>query len=330
MQVAARKVLEENNRLRLFLREKGIDDEELDAWMDGAADGGSREGSISAGLYGGSRSVDSPAPELAGLIGLRRKCCAKEERDNDEMEERKPSLSMLAPSLGTTSQAGSVNGSTKATPILRASQLVPGPIAQSQTSTPPAMTSYHPSSTPSLAQPNLTFTPQELHLPNYDSYQVQLSQFQQYLHAQQQHQQQHSQPQAYSSQQYQTQPQLLPSQQHLGPMQQQQHPQQQRHSYNHLHHTTSPMGAEMNNVLPSMDYYNIPAPDDDMPSANYYNTLPDIDSNLNFDTPLDMDTTSSMLLPPDMQAQFLRGLNGGSPESGEMNNNNNHHRAPYQ
>lgn len=336
MQVAARKVLEENNRLRAFLREKGISDDELDAWMDNA-ESGSRVGSVVAGMYGGSnRAVESPAPELASMIGTRRRCCPGDDDDDEGKEERKPSLSALAPKLGRTPQPGSVSGTLgNHTPTSTPPQLLPRPIAaQNRTPTQPAVSQFQTSTALGSAQQQHEFgnTTQDLHLPNYDAYQTQLSQFQRYLHhQQQQHQQQHHQQQPSMPQQIQPRMQSYPSQQYqtqaqLAPMQQQQQ-QQHQHSYNHLQRVTSPTNVHNNNNGMPTEYYNLPASDETIPPMEYYNSpLPSIDPNLNFDTSLDMDTTSSLLIPSDMQAQFLRGLSG----SGVNRSDSNSHNTSYQ
>lgn len=134
MQQAAKRVLEENQRLRAFLRSKGIDERELDNYRAAESGNGPTDS-----------KTPSPAQGLESLIGRRRPCCSSEEaaRGNCVEPVRQASLPNDPASTGHTVAAASMTLPSQAVPA----NSDRGPLIHSQAS---SLSPVSPQSTQSL------------------------------------------------------------------------------------------------------------------------------------------------------------------------------------
>ena len=181
MQIAARRVLQENQRLRAFLRDKGISDAELELYT---GSGGASPAGFGGGYEDGRSGDSSAAKILEDLIGKSAPCCADDasgqletiESDNLRNSGASSGVSSPSSSLARFSGAG-----TPVQPLQQPrqyQQFHPQPIVQALTNTPPIpapqlygaqFDSYTPYST--LVQYPQPQQQQQQRQPNHPRYQ---------------------------------------------------------------------------------------------------------------------------------------------------------------
>lgn len=156
MQIAARRVLDENMRLRHFLHSRGFSDEDLDAATanddDGQTDAGRVFGPASDLEWLIDRpeaSASSPAAELHGMIATRRSCCTPRHGSLVDASPTPPADDHLAlPPRGSVSAATDHPAITQTLPVPTNSQYT------TTTSQPTPMSVPLHTTTSSSASPN--------------------------------------------------------------------------------------------------------------------------------------------------------------------------------